>query len=96
MTRRWKIQRNLTRRLEGEASIRNPRPVTLPPSFSAIASSTQYVQSMFTGIYRGLVLLDSVYPEENKTRYLPRGAYISWQKTDMNQASYILWLVLMK
>ena len=51
---------------------------------------------MFTGIYRGLVLLDSVYPEENKTRYLPRGAYISWQKTDMNQASYILWLVLMK
>lgn len=51
---------------------------------------------MFTGIYRGLVLLDSVYPEENKTRYLPHGAYISWQKTDMNQASYILWLVLMK
>lgn len=52
---------------------------------------------MFTGIYRGLVLcLDSGYPGENKTQYLPHGAYIPWQKTDMNQASYILWLVLKK
>lgn len=41
-------------------------------------------------------VLDSGYPGENKTWYLSHGAYIPWQKIDMNQASYILWLVLMK
>ena len=30
--------------------------MTLPSSFSPLASSTQYMQSMFTGIYCGLVL----------------------------------------